>query len=69
MDIEVLKDLYETINIPLPWEFWQPRDLRTILDLAGDNVAPQTHRAIEDAEFQTDQLIRILASIKTTLNQ
>lgn len=67
MDLEVLKDLYETINIPLPWLFWQPRDLRTILDLTGDNRGLQTHRAIEDAEFQIDLLIKALASIKAKL--
>ncbi len=69
MDLEVLKDLYETIDIPIPWLFWQPRDLRTILDLTGDNGTIQTHRAIEDAESQTALLIKTLTSIKTKLNQ
>lgn len=64
MDLEVLKDLYETINIPLPWLFWQPRDLRTILDLTGDNRSPQKHRAIEDALFQTKELLNAITRIK-----
>ncbi len=64
MDLEVLKDLYEAINIPLPWLFWQPRDLRTILDLTGDNRIPQTHRAVEDALFQTKELLNAISSIK-----
>lgn len=69
MDLEVLKDLYETVNTPLPWLFWQPRDLRTILDLIVNNKAPQTHRALEDAEFQTDLLIKTLVSIRAKLKQ
>lgn len=69
MDLEVIKDLYETAGSPLPWLFWQPRDLRTILDLTGENRVLQSHRAIEDAEFQTDVLIKTLASIKAKLKQ
>lgn len=37
------------------------------LDLTGDNRGLQTHRAIEDAEFQIDLLIKALASIKAKL--
>lgn len=60
MDLEVIKDLYEELGKPLPWEYWQPRDLRTILDLVPLIKKPvpnaQPHRAVGDAIYQVNQL-------------
>lgn len=67
MDLEVLKDLYETFDRPLPWEFWQPRDLRTILDFvpSAKKLAPnaQPHRAVGDAVYQVNQLCIVLPQL------
>lgn len=52
MDLEVIKDLYEELGKPLPWKFWQPRDMRTILDFCKDVIkCPNrpAHRAVDDA--------------------
>lgn len=65
MDMEVLKDLYETVGKPLPWLYWQPRDLRTVLDLTGDCRVPTTYCAVEDAHFQTILLKETLDILKS----
>lgn len=65
MDLEVLKDLFEEVGQQLPWLYWQPRDLRTILDLTGDSRVSTTHCAVDDAHFQTILLKDTLESLKS----
>lgn len=61
MDLFALKDLYETLNKPIPWEFWQPRDMRTLTDIPGwekTSTEKNTHNALEDAINQIAELIK-----------
>lgn len=70
MDLEVLKDLYETLDEKIPWAFWQPRDMRTIIDLYKDNQnMPTRHSAMYDATQQTNELLKSITFIKSKLNQ
>lgn len=61
MDLSVLKSLYEEFGETTPWEFWQPRDMRTLTDLPGwekTSTNNNTHNALEDARMQTKELIK-----------
>ena len=35
-DIAILEDLYRQLNKPVPWNYWQVRDTRTLFDLGWD---------------------------------
>lgn len=63
MDLEVLKDLYEYFERPLPYAFWQPRDLRTLLDFFdsfNDSHPQHSHRAMDDAMHQVHILCNLI---------
>lgn len=67
MDLEVIKDLYEELGKPLPWEFWQPRDMRTLLDFCKDVIKTSSrpnHKAVEDAIQQVINLCEIIRTKK-----
>lgn len=56
-DAPLLGALYERFNVPVPWQYWQVRDTRTLYDLAGVDVkafaVPPPHVALNDAIGQT----------------
>lgn len=33
-DLAILKDAFDAVNIPLPWKFFNERDVRTLVDFA-----------------------------------
>ena len=53
-DIVILETYYRKLGKPLPWNFWQIRDTRTIFDLGYDPEMPKDakHNALEDAYRQ-----------------
>ncbi len=53
-DIVILECYYRALKKPLPWNFWQIRDTRTIFDLGYDPEMPQNskHNALEYAYRQ-----------------
>lgn len=51
-DIGILENLYRQKNWPKPWQFWQIRDSRTLLNTFGDNRELNkkgSHNAFMDA--------------------
>jgi len=50
-DLVILENIYRQLNKPLPWNYWQLRDTRTLFDLGHDPEMPQgsKHNALEDA--------------------
>ena len=61
MDFEMLGCMYAQEEVQSPWNFWQERDLRGLLDLAPPDALPKrtgfiAHDAMQDAEFQMAQL-------------
>lgn len=50
-DLTMIENLYRQLNKPLPWNYWQLRDTRTIFDLGFDPDMPKggLHNALEDA--------------------
>jgi exodeoxyribonuclease VIII len=50
-DLVILENALFQIGKPLPWQFWQIRDTRTLFDLGHSHDMPKAnkHNAIEDA--------------------
>ena len=50
-DLVIMENLYKQLEKPLPWNFWQLRDTRTLFDLGFDPDMPTggKHDALEDA--------------------
>lgn len=56
-DCVILASAYKACKIPVPWKFWNTRDVRTILDIAGVNLKDMPppkvlHHALYDAYRQ-----------------
>ena len=65
-DIAILEDLYRQLEKPVPWQYWQIRDTRTIFDLGWDPDMPQAskHDALQDAIRQSIGVQNIYAKLK-----
>jgi exodeoxyribonuclease VIII len=50
-DLIIIQDIYQQLGKPLPWNFWQLRDTRTLFDLGYDPDMPKgsKHDALQDA--------------------
>ena len=50
-DLVIIENIYRQLNKPLPWNYWQLRDTRTLFDLGQDPEMPQgsKHDALQDA--------------------
>jgi exodeoxyribonuclease VIII len=50
-DLVIIENIYNQLNKPLSWNYWQLRDTRTLFDLGHDPEMPQAnkHNALEDA--------------------
>lgn len=71
-DISMLENAYDQHNIPVPWQFWNIRDCRTIKDLyesargGWDNqVGAGAHNALHDAIYQAQYICKMWKSILT----
>jgi hypothetical protein len=59
-DIAILENAYRQCNLPIPWNFWDIRDTRTLYETAyritGKTLKPVRegiyHNALDDAQFQ-----------------
>lgn len=50
-DLVIIENIYRQLNKPLPWNYWQLRDTRTLFDLGFDPDMPtgSKHDALQDA--------------------
>jgi hypothetical protein len=56
-DMVILENAYKQEQLPLPWQFWNVRDARTIYSLYPDLSKPKaSHHALEDCRRQIDML-------------
>ena len=54
-DIVILENLYRQLNTPIPWNYWQVRDSRTLFQVHGDPRAKErkgAHNALIDCYYQ-----------------
>jgi exodeoxyribonuclease VIII len=64
-DLVILENIYHQLNKPLPWNYWQLRDTRTLFDLGHDPEMPQgsKHNALEDAIRQAIGVQNVYAKL------
>lgn len=65
-DLMIIQDIYTQLQRPLPWNYWQLRDTRTLFDLGYDPDMPQgsKHDALQDAIRQAVGVQNIYAKLK-----
>lgn len=55
-DFTMLEDMFRSIRRPIPWQFWQVRDSRTLLGLLDEDprkkMQKNLHNALDDAYYQ-----------------
>ena len=56
-DYTILEDMYRSIGKPIPWNFWQIRDSRTLFGVCNEDprkkIQNDLHNALADAYFQS----------------
>lgn len=68
-DVTLLEMAYKMMRIPIPWDYHNVRDLRTLLTVAPEGVEkPVTrgteHQAMDDAINQAEWIKRLVHAIK-----
>lgn len=64
-DVNIMEDLYRMVGRPIPWNYWQVRDSRTLFDfIDGDLDRSKHHDAMEDAKEQARGVQRALKKIR-----
>jgi len=53
-DLVIIENIYRQLGKPIPWQYWQLRDTRTLFDLGHDPEMPKEskHDALADAKRQ-----------------
>ena len=69
-DLVILENLYRQLNKPLPWNYWQLRDTRTLFDLGYNPEMPtgSKHDALQDAIRQAIGVQTIYTKLKIKKN-
>ncbi len=64
-DLVIIEDILRQLNRPLPWNYWQLRDTRTLFDLGFDPEMPQgqKHDALQDAIRQAIGVQNVFSKI------
>lgn len=67
-DVVIVENAMRQLEIPLPWNFWEVRDTRTLFEITnvrtGDDGKSTSHRAVDDAARQALAVQRAYARIK-----
>jgi len=60
-DYAILQNFYTQLGKPVPWDYWQIRDSRTLFSLVPKQTENRTglHNALEDCYFQAKKVQRI----------
>lgn len=64
-DIVILENIYQQLKKPLPWNYWQIRDTRTLFDIGIDPNMPKEnkHDALQDAIRQAAGVQNVYAKL------
>ena len=70
-DLVIIENIYRQLNKPLPWNYWQLRDTRTLFDLGWDPQMPKNkkHDALQDAIRQAIGVQNILKQLNELKNE
>lgn len=68
-DLVILEDVYMQLNKPLPWNYWQLRDTRTLFDLGfePDMSKDAKHDALQDAIRQARGVQNVFRSLNNLI--
>jgi len=60
-DYAILQDLYRQMGRPVPWQYWQIRDSRTLFSLVPKQNDTRTglHNALEDCKYQAKKVQKV----------
>ena len=61
-DYAILQNIYAQMKIPVPWNYWQIRDSRTLFSLVPrdpDEKRTGLHNALEDCYFQAKKVQKV----------
>lgn len=68
-DITILESWFASVSVPVPWKFWNVRDVRTVVDLSPLNVKDFIregvhHNALDDAIHQAKYVSAMIQSLR-----
>ena len=59
-DMTILENMYRSVGVPIPWNFWQVRDSRTLFKCCKEDprksMQTDLHNALADAYFQAKSI-------------
>ena len=61
-DYAILQNFYGQMGIPVPWNYWQIRDSRTLFSLVPrdkNEIRTGLHNALEDCYFQAKKVQKV----------
>ena len=64
-DLSILEAAYDAVDRPVPWDFWQARDVRTIRALPNAvsmDMDGCEHDAFDDARHQAEEVAATIAA-------
>lgn len=60
-DHSLMRNLYDTTAIQIPWKYWNEMDLRTLSGVLGIKLSKgNAHTAVGDARNQAEQLVKMM---------
>jgi 3' exoribonuclease, RNase T-like len=60
-DIPIVASLYRQLSLPIPWDFWNERCVRTVIALGGLAKGPKptdAHDPLADCIYQVQEVIK-----------
>ena len=67
-DNVILSSAYKAVGLETPWNFWNDRCFRTMKNEVADVPLPDRaglhHKAVDDARYQAECLVKILRSVR-----
>ena len=66
-DYAILQDIYKQLGYPVPWQYWQIRDSRTVFSLLPRDfgqVRTGAHNALADCDYQAKKLQDVFEHLK-----
>ena len=61
-DYAILQDIYKQLGHPVPWQYWQIRDSRTLFSLVPRDINESRtglHNALADCFFQAKKVQKV----------
>ena len=66
-DYAILQNIYKQLGHPVPWQYWQIRDSRTLFSLVPADLNEKRsgkHNALEDCYFQAKKVQKVYEQLR-----